>query len=151
MNGYVVLAKLISLGVVALVAVIVAAKGHDAAFIFHAYVMTAVALGLMIYYARSYSFAPAAALPLSENTYFDEVVKAGVMATVFWGVAGFLVGVIIASQLAWPVLNLDLPWTTFGRLRPLHTSAVIFAFGGNALCSQKTSWIRSPDHSCLGA
>ena len=44
-----------------------------------------------------------------------------------------LVGLIIASQLAWPALNLDLPWTSFGRLRPLHTSAVIFAFGGNVL------------------
>ena len=51
----------------------------------------------------------------------------------FWGVVGFLVGVVIAWQLAFPALNLDLEWTTFGRLRPLHTSAVIFAFGGNAL------------------
>ena len=133
MNGYGLLAKLISLGVVALVAVIVAAKGHDAAFIFHAYVISAVALGLILYYSRSYSFAPAVPAPATESTYFDEVVKAGVIATVFWGVAGFLLGVVIASQLAWPVLNLDLPWTTFGRLRPLHTSAVIFAFGGNAL------------------
>ena len=51
----------------------------------------------------------------------------------FWGIAAFLVGLFIALQLAFPVLNLDLPWTTFGRLRPLHTSAAIFAFGGNAL------------------
>lgn len=51
----------------------------------------------------------------------------------FWGIAGFLVGDLIAWQLAYPALNLDLPWTNFGRLRPLHTSAVIFAFGGNAL------------------
>jgi len=133
MNGYGVLAKLISLGVVALVAVIVAAKGHDAAFVFHAYVISAVALGLIIYYSRSFSFAPATAAPATESTYSDEVIKAGMIATVFWGVAGFLLGVVIASQLAWPVLNLDLPWTTFGRLRPLHTSAVVFAFGGNAL------------------
>jgi cytochrome c oxidase cbb3-type subunit 1 len=65
--------------------------------------------------------------------YNESVVKAGAIATMFWGVAGFLVGLVIALQLAWPALNLDLPWTTFGRLRPLHTSAVIFAFGGNAL------------------
>ncbi len=58
MNGYGLLAKLISLGVVALVAVIVAAKGHDAAFIFHAYVIAAVALGLIIYYARSLLLCP---------------------------------------------------------------------------------------------
>ncbi len=65
--------------------------------------------------------------------YHEEVVKLFVIATVFWGVVGFLVGVVIAFQLAYPILNLDLPWTSFGRLRPVHTSAVIFAFGGNAL------------------
>ena len=53
--------------------------------------------------------------------------------TVIWGIVGFLVGDLIAWQLAFPALNLDLPWTTFGRLRPLHTNAVIFAFGGTAL------------------
>ena len=67
------------------------------------------------------------------GVYHDGVIKAGVIATIFWGIAGLLVGVIIAAQLAWPVLNLSLEWTSFGRLRPLHTSAVIFAFGGNAL------------------
>ncbi len=65
--------------------------------------------------------------------YVEGPIRAFAIATVFWGVVGFLVGVVIASQLAWPLLNLDLEWTTFGRLRPLHTSAVIFAFGGNAL------------------
>jgi cytochrome c oxidase cbb3-type subunit I len=60
-------------------------------------------------------------------------VKFAVVAAMVWGIAGFLVGLIIALQLAFPVLNLNLPWTTFGRLRPLHTSAVIFAFGGNVL------------------
>lgn len=65
--------------------------------------------------------------------YLDDLVKKFVLAATFWGVVGFLVGVVIALQLAFPVLNLDLEWTTFGRLRPLHTSAVIFAFGGNIL------------------
>ena len=65
--------------------------------------------------------------------YVDDVIRAFVVATVFWGVVGFAAGVYIALQLAWPVFNLGLEWTTFGRLRPLHTSAVIFAFGGNAL------------------
>ena len=65
--------------------------------------------------------------------YDEETVRKFVIATVFWGVVGFLVGDVIAWQLAFPVLNLDLEWTSFGRLRPLHTSAVIFAFGGNAL------------------
>ena len=65
--------------------------------------------------------------------YNERVIRLFIIATVFWGVAAFLAGVYIALQLAFPALNLDLPWTTFGRLRPLHTSAAIFAFGGNAL------------------
>ena len=65
--------------------------------------------------------------------YHEDVIRLFVIATMFWGLVGFLVGVVIALQLAFPLLNLDLPWTSFGRLRPVHTSAVIFAFGGNAL------------------
>jgi cytochrome c oxidase cbb3-type subunit 1 len=65
--------------------------------------------------------------------YFEGPIRAFALITLFWGIVGFLAGVVIAAQLAWPLLNLDLEWTTFGRLRPLHTSAVIFAFGGNAL------------------
>jgi len=64
--------------------------------------------------------------------YNDEVVKLFTIATVFWGVVGFAVGVFIALQMAFPSLNFG-EYLTFGRLRPLHTSAVIFAFGGNAL------------------
>jgi cytochrome c oxidase cbb3-type subunit 1 len=60
-------------------------------------------------------------------------IKFAAAIAMFWGIAGFLVGDIIAWQLAFPALNFDLPWTNFGRLRPLHTSAVIFAFGGNVL------------------
>lgn len=68
-----------------------------------------------------------------QKGYMDGPVKFATIAAVVWGVVGFLVGVIIAWQLAFPALNFDLPWTNFGRLRPLHTSAVIFAFGGNVL------------------
>ena len=74
--------------------------------------------------------------PTFDKAFYEEgVVKAGIAATMFWGIAGFLVGLIIALQLTWPNLFYfpDIPWTNFGRLRPLHTSAVIFAFGGNAL------------------
>ena len=66
-------------------------------------------------------------------SYNDAVVRKFVLATVLWGVVGMLVGLIIALQLAVPELNLGLPWTTFGRLRPLHTNAVIFAFAGNTI------------------
>ena len=71
--------------------------------------------------------------PPDEGLYDDDPIRWGVIATIFWGMAGFLAGLYIALQLAFPVLNLGLEYTTFGRLRPLHTSAVIFAFGGNAL------------------
>ena len=63
--------------------------------------------------------------------YDDDIVRKFFIATVLWGAIGMLVGVTIALQLAWWPANLGLPWTTFGRLRPLHTNAVIFAFGGN--------------------
>jgi cytochrome c oxidase cbb3-type subunit 1 len=65
--------------------------------------------------------------------YTDDAVRWFALATVVWGVVGMLVGVIIAAQLAWPQLNLGIPWLSYGRLRPLHTNAVIFAFGGCAL------------------
>ncbi|MDX9952039.1 MAG: cytochrome-c oxidase, cbb3-type subunit I [Methylophilaceae bacterium] len=65
--------------------------------------------------------------------YNDTVVRQFSIMAVIWGVVGMLVGVIIAAQLYIPELNLGLPWTSFGRLRPLHTNAVIFAFGGSTL------------------
>ncbi len=65
--------------------------------------------------------------------YNDTVVRQFALAAVLWGVVGMAVGVFIASQLAWPELNFGIPWLTYSRLRPLHTNAVIFAFGGSAL------------------
>ncbi|MBC7134517.1 MAG: cytochrome-c oxidase, cbb3-type subunit I [Oceanibaculum nanhaiense] len=65
--------------------------------------------------------------------YDEDVVRLFVIATVFWGVVAFLAGTYIAFQLAFPALNLGIEFTTFGRLRPLHTSAAVFAFGGSAL------------------
>jgi cytochrome c oxidase cbb3-type subunit I len=69
----------------------------------------------------------------NETTYNYKVVRQFSIATIVWGVVGMLVGVIIAAQLLWPELNFDVPWLSYGRLRPLHTNAVIFAFGGSAL------------------
>ena len=69
----------------------------------------------------------------STETYNYKVVRQFSIMTIVWGLVGMAVGVLIAAQLAWPVLNFDIPWLTFSRLRPLHTNAVIFAFGGCAL------------------
>ena len=65
--------------------------------------------------------------------YNYSVVRKFAIMTVVWGVIGMAVGVLLAAQLRWPALNFDIPWLSFGRLRPLHTNAVIFAFGGCAL------------------
>ena len=65
--------------------------------------------------------------------YHDKVVRQFSIMTIVWGVVGMLVGLIIAAQLAWPELNFGISFLSYGRLRPLHTNAVIFAFGGSAL------------------
>lgn len=65
--------------------------------------------------------------------YDDKVIRQFTIMTVVWGIVGMAVGVLIAAQLAWPMLNFDVPWLTYSRIRPLHTNAVIFAFGGSAL------------------
>jgi cytochrome c oxidase cbb3-type subunit 1 len=121
-------------GAIAFVAILAAAKAHDALFGFHMGLVAIIALIGMLWRLKTMDVS-AKTIPLRERAegYMDDVVRAGVIATVFWGITGFLVGLYIALELAYPLLNLDLPWTTFGRLRPLHTSAVIFAFGGNAL------------------
>src|SRR4029077_14534148 len=65
--------------------------------------------------------------------YNEAVVKKFIIAAMFWAIVAFLVGVYIATELAWPEANLGLSFLNFGRLRPVHTSAAIFAFGGSAL------------------
>jgi len=81
------------------------------------------------------SSAAGALAPTSAGvTVFDDaVVRNFSIAAIVWGVVGMLVGVFIAAQLTWPELNFGIPWLSYGRLRPLHTNAVIFAFGGCAL------------------
>ncbi|MCE2782933.1 cbb3-type cytochrome c oxidase subunit I [Limnohabitans sp.] len=70
---------------------------------------------------------------MQATSYNDKVVRQFAIMTVVWGVVGMLVGVIIAAQLTWPELNFGISWLSYGRLRPLHTNAVIFAFGGCGL------------------
>ena len=119
---------------IAIVAIFAAAVAADSAFAIHMGIAAAAATLTAFVSMRGISLLPTrsdAARALER--YDDEVIRWGVIATVFWGVVGFLVGIVIAAQLGYPGLNLPTEFTTFGRLRPLHTSAVIFAFGGNAL------------------
>jgi cytochrome c oxidase cbb3-type subunit I len=83
------------------------------------------------------------------TTYNDTVVRQFALMTVVWGIVGMLVGAIIAAQLTWPQLNFDLPWLTYSRLRPLHTNAVIFAFGGSALFATSYYVVQRTCHARL--
>lgn len=87
----------------------------------------------------------------TQEIYNYKVVRQFAVMTIVWGVVGMLVGVIIASQMAWPVLNFDIAWLSFGRLRPLHTNAVIFAFGGSALFATSYYIVQRTCHAQLFA
>lgn len=139
--------KLIVLFLIGVFALMGANFAHDIAYQVHAIIIFLVAAGMFIWTLQSEGRGEN--LAVETGPYMDGVVRAGVIATVFWGLAGFLVGVIIAFQLAFPSLNLGLEYTTFGRLRPLHTSAVIFAFGGNALIATSLYVVQRTSHARL--
>jgi len=143
------ISQTVGVGLFAFIALLGAAFAQDSLFKAHMWVLFTVLLIFSVAMIRRVSFAPVSTVSAEQRSseYFDEVVRYGLIATVFWGVVGFLVGVVIALQLAFPHLNIE-PWFNFGRMRPLHTSAVIFAFGGNALIMtsfyvvQRTSRVR---------
>ena len=130
--------KLIALGCIAVLAAMAAnyARPDDPAYMVNALIVMLAAGFTFIRVLRQMGNDQPSLDPDPQGQYMDGVVRAGVIATALWGVVGFLVGVVIAFQLAFPALNLSdftHGYTNFGKLRPLHTSAVIFAFGGNAL------------------
>ncbi|MFZ5663898.1 MAG: cytochrome-c oxidase, cbb3-type subunit I [Pseudomonadota bacterium] len=121
----------------ALLALAMAVMAVDTPFAVHMTIMMIAAL-LALWFTMSRADYGAIARgilksPADQGQYDDDPIRWGVIATLFWGTAGLAAGLFIALQLAYPALNFNLEFTTFGRLRPLHTSAVIFAFGGNAL------------------
>ena len=122
--------------VVLLLAIAAIAGAQDAGFAIHMGIIAAVAAFLLLMTVGRYNPLSKAQsifkLPPGDAVYDDDVVRWGVIATMFWGLAGLLAGLFIALQLAFPELNFE-PYLNFGRVRPLHTSAVIFAFGGNAV------------------
>jgi len=121
---------IIGLAAFAFVALLGAAFATDALFAQHMSVLFFVLAISTVLMMRRANWEPIA--PVDPSTYMDGPIRYGSIATMFWGVVGLLVGVVVALQLAYPDLNIE-PWFNFGRMRPLHTSAVIFAFGGNAL------------------
>ncbi len=121
-----------------LAAIVMFVNAVDTGFAVHMAIFAMAAIAGLVLALRNtdYKLAAAGLKPaINQSRYDDDLIRAGVILTTFWGCAGFLVGLFIALQLAFPVLNMGIEYTTFGRLRPLHTSAVIFAFGGTALIS----------------
>jgi cytochrome c oxidase cbb3-type subunit 1 len=117
---------------VALWAIFAVSRAEDVGMTLHGWLF----LGAAIWAVLGLVFtADGTALGNDQSTYSDGVIRFGVIASTFWGIVGMLVGVVIASQLAFPdwLYFKDFGFLNFGRLRPLHTSAVIFAFGGNVL------------------
>ena len=124
----------LALALAGILGLFLVANAHDGAIAFHGYLFVAFcALGIFWMIKRHYDEAAGVVESEDGTRYNNAVIRAGTIASLFWGVVGFLAGVCIALQLAFPELNFNLPWTNFGRLRPVHTSAVIFAFGGNVL------------------
>jgi cytochrome c oxidase cbb3-type subunit 1 len=115
---------------------VIAAKAYTPGYAFHAYLSAAASVAAVFAICNRYFERSDVAPPLEidgKPNYNMGPVKFATIAAVFWGIAGFTVGLWIALELAYPALNFDLSYISFGRLRPLHTSAVIFAFGGNVL------------------
>jgi len=126
----------IFIGLIAFLGLVMASRGVDDVFQAHGWLLfsSAVAAGFAAIRWSGDLIAEHRRALLSETPIYNVgIIRAGLIASVFWGVVGFLVGLVLALQLAYPALNPDLPWFNFGRLRPLHTSAVIFAFGGTVL------------------
>ena len=126
----VVLPIIVGLGFLA--GLIEAARSPDPAMVVQGWTFAAAMAAVGCWYLWMYASRKTSD---DRGPYTDSVIKAGVIASVFWGIAGMLVGLIIALQLSFPnqFYFPDWVWSSFGRLRPLHTSAVIFAFGGNVL------------------
>ncbi|SFF57495.1 cytochrome c oxidase cbb3-type subunit 1 [Methylobacterium sp. yr596] len=123
-------------GLGALLCLVASAKAVDPAYGFHAGLFSLAAVAGIVAILRRYAARDPEPVPQEiggKPNYNLGPIKVAAVASMGWGIAGFLVGCIIAFQLWAPALNLGLEYTTFGRLRPLHTSAVIFAFGGNVL------------------
>ena len=117
-------------------AAFIATRAYTPAYAFHMALFSLCSVLAVVAINMRFDARPIAPTPLvidGKPNYNYGPIKFASLAALFWGTAGFVVGLYLALELAFPALNFDLPWINFGRLRPLHTSAVIFAFGGNVL------------------
>ncbi|HEY8071106.1 MAG TPA: cytochrome-c oxidase, cbb3-type subunit I [Methylocystis sp.] len=117
-------------------AAFIATRAYTPAYAFHMALFSLCSVLSVVAINMRFDARPIAPTPLvidGKPNYNYGPIKFASLAALFWGTAGFIVGLYLALELSFPILNFDLPWINFGRLRPLHTSAVIFAFGGNVL------------------
>ncbi len=139
----------IILVVVICVGVAMAVVGRGDLLAVHGWIVAACGMAVMVVLLRGID----ASEPWEERfrEYYDDPTRVGIILSLIWGVIAMAVGVWVAALLAWPDLTFDAAWASFGRLRPVHTSGVIFGFGGNALIAtsfhvlQRTTRARLPD------
>ena len=137
------------LGLLAMLGIAMAAAGRDDPIGVHGLIILVYCVGFAFWVIAGYH----APEPSDErlSRYYDDPTKVGIVLAMGWAVVGMFFGVWVAALLAWPDLTFDAAWASFGRIRPVHTSGVIFGFGGNALIAtsfhvlQRTSRARLPD------
>nr|WP_250890235.1 cytochrome-c oxidase, cbb3-type subunit I [Sphingobium nicotianae] len=126
-----------------------AAAGHGDPMEMHGYLVMLFSLGVMAILLRGFLAPPPSEARLA--SYYDDPIKVGIIIAMIWAVFGMIIGDWVAWLLAYPDATFDAAWASFGRMRPAHTSGVIFGFGGNALIAtsfhvmQRTSRARLPD------
>jgi cytochrome c oxidase cbb3-type subunit 1 len=142
----------IALLALAILTIVIAAKAWTPAYAFHAYLFAAASLASVFAIFNRYFSRSAEPVPQEidgKPNYNYGPIKFATVASMVWGIAGFTVGLIAALELAYPALNFDVSYINFGRLRPLHTSAVIFAFGGNVLLATSFYVVQRTSHARL--
>jgi len=153
LNRYELICGLALSCVVAFLGLFMAAGAGDALFGAHGWIISVT--GILAAYGIGSAYAKQVPSPARleelKKSYYDKPTQVGIILAVVWSVFGLFIGDWVAWQLAFPDLNFDTAWTNFGRLRPAHTTAVIFGFGGNALIAtsfhvvQRTSRARLSD------
>ncbi|SDY95478.1 cytochrome-c oxidase, cbb3-type subunit I [Citreimonas salinaria] len=124
-------AALILLGLGGLVGLVMAAVGTDGAFAAHGVTVLLFCAALFVLVLRKLD--EPLPSPNAHRNYYDDPIKVGIILAMVWAIVGMFFGLWVAYLLAWPDLTFDAAWASFGRLRPAHTTGVIFGFGGTAL------------------
>ncbi len=114
-----------------LIGVVMMVSSQSAAFTTHGAMF--FAFGVLAFFGFAKDYNKPQAQPYSRDVYYDTPIKLGILLSIAWAIFGFFIGDWVAWLLAYPDLTFDAAWSSFGRIRPAHTTAVIFGFGGNAL------------------